>query len=297
MMVDVKRCVVLVGLVAVTISATLGAQQRVEARREIAPNGTVSIDVPRGSIRVVAWERDEVRVTGTVDHRSAALELSGRGSRVMVEIDVDRGSAFQVDAHLEIRVPRTSRVIVETHSGGIEISGVEGRVTAESVSGSVDVDGSPTEISVETVSGSIRLDVATERTYAGSVSGSISVRGARGVISAESVSGRIDVRGDEFRRASLESNSGQLRFAGSLDASGSFEFYSHSGTVVLQIPDNVRADFDISTYSGSIINGFGQRAQRTSEHGPGRELRFSINGGGADVVIETFSGTVRLIKQ
>ena len=58
--------------------------------------------------------------------------------------------------------------------------------------------------------------------------------------------------------------------------------------------DELDADFYIETYSGSIKNDIGPEARRSSEYGPGRELRFTSGGGGARVSIESFSGSVKL---
>jgi predicted membrane protein len=70
-----------------------------------------------------------------------------------------------------------------------------------------------------------------------------------------------------------------------------------SGSIDLFLPADVAADFDVSTFSGSIRNDFGPAARRTSEYIPGKELSFTSGKGGARVVAKSFSGAVNLRKR
>ena len=61
--------------------------------------------------------------------------------------------------------------------------------------------------------------------------------------------------------------------------------------------EEMNADFYVETYSGSIKNQIGPSPTRADDYGPGKELRFSSGTGGARVSIESFSGSVKLIKR
>ena len=73
-----------------------------------------------------------------------------------------------------------------------------------------------------------------------------------------------------------------------------FNIESMSGSVTLLVPASVSADFDISTFSGSIDNDIGPSAERTSKFTPEKELSFSTGGGGATISIESFSGSIKI---
>ena len=45
------------------------------------PDGEVSIELIAGSVLIVGWERNEVRVTGTVGDDVKEVDISSRGGR------------------------------------------------------------------------------------------------------------------------------------------------------------------------------------------------------------------------
>jgi len=64
-----------------------------------------------------------------------------------------------------------------------------------------------------------------------------------------------------------------------VEKGGSLAFYSHDGTIELRLPKEISADFEIATIEGKIRN----------ELDAGR-----TGGGGANVSVTTFSGTIVL---
>jgi hypothetical protein len=62
----------------------------------------------------------------------------------------------------------------------------------------------------------------------------------------------------------------------------------------VELPRGIDADFDVSTFSGRIVNALGPEAQRTSEYAPGYELHFSLGSGSADIDISSFSGDITI---
>lgn len=80
----------------------------------------------------------------------------------------------------------------------------------------------------------------------------------------------------------------------SIPAVAEIEVETVSGDVELEgaIPS---ASIRVNTFSGRIENNLsGDRAQRTSEHTPGKELDLVVGGGAARVSIDSFSGKVIL---
>jgi len=59
----------------------------------------------------------------------------------------------------------------------------------------------------------------------------------------------------------------------------------------------VSADFEASTFNGSIHNDFGQKASRTSKYAPGKELEFSNGEGDAEVELNSFNGDINIRKK
>ena len=107
------------------------------------------------------------------------------------------------------------------------------------------------------------------------------------------VSGSLEVSCEGLTNGELEAVSGSIRFDGSLAEQGRLSASSHSGDVVLSLPADSSALFDLSSFSGSIANGLGP-APTKRRHGPGSELSFRLGSGSARVSAESFSGDVTL---
>src|SRR5215213_5714597 len=91
-----------------------------------------------GKIEVVAWEKNTVRVTATMESRSARMEPEATADGV--RIDVRRDNREDVgDINFTIRVPFNSTVDISTMSGGIIIRNVRGEMVRAHVTSEGDI--------------------------------------------------------------------------------------------------------------------------------------------------------------
>lgn len=308
------KAAVVVATVALAVPSLAPAAQRaVEERRPAAPDAVVEVSNLAGSVQVTGWQRDEVEVTGTLGEGVERLDVTGDEGHIRIEVVLPerawrgRFGKDLGDAHLTIRMPRLGELEVETVSADIAVSGLTGRAELESVSGAIRVEGAPEEVEAQSVSGSVdvALSEITRRTSARSVSGSVAIRGARGTVEASTVSGTVEVAGDGAvqvagrgpQRANLESVSGTLRYEAGFAPGGSYQLKSFSGSVRVAIPEAAAARVQVTTFSGEIDSDFGQEPRRTSRHAPGKELTFTLGGGGAQVKIESFSGRIEIRRR
>lgn len=286
------------GLVAIALplaARDLGAQQQVDRGWRLARDGVVRVHNYWGSTRVVGWDRDSVSVTGTAE---AGLEFRGGGAAAGVKMfvegqETDRGGA----AALLIRVPSTARVWVKSAGASVEVAGVRGGVDVTTVGGDIRVTGSPRELSAESMQGAVELDVSSPWVRARTAGGAITLRGASEDVAATTVSGRLVAEMSGLRRARLETVSGDLRFAGTVDRDGSLVAETHSGAVDLALPADIGADFAIQTVAAPIENTLTSRRALASRQRGGEELVFSTREGGAQVTVRSFKGRVRVMKR
>lgn len=270
------------------------AQQTVERSRPAAADGQVEIENLAGTVRVEAWDRNEVSLAARLGRGVEAVDFEGNGSTTRIRVVYPRrGNSDGSD--LVVRVPAGSRVKVEGVSANVTVDNVRGAVEAESVSGNVSVTGSATRaVKAESVSGNVEVRSGTDDLRAQSVSGRIDVAGATGFIEAETTSGDIRVDARQASRVSLHSVSGAVHYRGSLHETGSVDIESFSGTVDFAVPAGTRGDFEASTFSGSIDNDFNDERPRTERRGPGSDLEFSTGSRGAQIELNSFSGTIRI---
>ena len=115
------------------------AQKRFSRDYPARPDIRLQLLNRSGRIEVVAWEKNTVRVTATMESRSAKMEpeVSGDG----VRIDVRRGNREDVgDINFTIRVPYNSTVDISTMSGGIVIRDVRGEMVRAHVTSEGDIE-------------------------------------------------------------------------------------------------------------------------------------------------------------
>lgn len=251
------KWIVLTGLLLGPLPPAL-AERAIDESRPATGDGRVEIENVSGSIEVVGWDKDEVRVSGTVADDVEKVAIATSGKVIEISVILPRNS-HHGSANLRIEVPRSSGVSVETVSADITLSELSGEIEAESVSGGIRVGGSITEIE------------------------------------AESVSGDIEVRSTAtLDRGEFETVSGDLELSGALSASGRFSFESVSGDVVLDLPSGAGADLEVESFSGSIRGDVPSNERRSGSPGRGSAVEFSVGAGGGRVRVQTFSGDVEV---
>ena len=294
-----KALIKTIALSLLLAHAPMWAAQQIDESRPVDPDARVEIDIISGSIRVTGWDRDEIVIRGTVGDDVEALEVSGSGDRISIDLDIpdNWGSRHKnIDANLEISAPTGIRLEVDTISASIDVGELTGTAELASVSGSISLSGALERAAVETVSGSIQVKGGQTRVETESVSGSITLEGVSESVEAATVSGRIKVTADSVDRARFESVAGSIEFRGSLNTGARLDAEIHSGNVVLELPADTSARFEVETFSGSIENQFGPAAERSDRYTPGKWLKFTTGDGNAQINVESFSGTVELKK-
>ena len=204
---------------------------------------------------------------------------------------------------LEVRVPLASHVAVRTREGMVEISRVSGAVDLESATGDLRIDDDPRFVYARSVGGDVEITGRSKVMRASSVAGAVTVDHAAGYVEVSTVSGPVRLSGRNLWEGRIQTVSGDIRFEGDFQESGSFAFDSNSGRIELVLSPHVRADFDVSAYAGRVETELGDAAvsgaggtgpDGTSAADPEHERVFSLNGGGTRLHVRTFKGTVRI---
>jgi DUF4097 and DUF4098 domain-containing protein YvlB len=317
---------------AVLVTAGAGgaaAQQQVSETRSASADGSVEVHATDGQVRVVGWDRNEVRVTGTLNSPADRLEVENEEGMVVVRV-VRRDGEHHGNSggNLEIRIParsdlelhstsadasvtgvhgstevntvsgsitisggRADEVTAATRSGEVNITAQAERVEAVSVSGSVRVGGTVSDrVEATSVSGEVTVDASAGQVEASSVSGGVTVRSMRGRAELNSVSGDLRITGRNLS-GSMQTVSGGIVLVGDLDSSGTLELTSHSGDVLLQLSPGASLSLEAGTFSGGIEADYpGARVTRVSR----REARVQVGSGSTRVEVHTFSGSVKL---
>src|ERR1044072_1725552 len=113
----------LVFVAAFAASPQALAQRRLTREYPAQPNVSVKLLNRSGTIEVLAWDKRAVRVTATMESRSAKMEPEVNGNGVT--IDVRRDNREDVgDINFRVQVPANSTVDISTMTRNITIRNV-----------------------------------------------------------------------------------------------------------------------------------------------------------------------------
>ena len=175
-----------------------------------------------------------------------------------------------------ISLPRGAAVNVNSVSGDMKVSNVDGALRAETVSGDVTITSAGQLEAAKTVSGDVTVQTAgsTGDVSAASVSGNVIMRSVKArSIDLNSVSGDVKLTDLTADRVKANSISGDMGFTGPLAKGGRYMFQSHSGDVTVTIGSQVGFELNASSFSGDITSAFeltaqGRRRERSHEPAP-----------------------------
>ena len=228
-------------LLALSLAPNALAQRRFTREYPTQSNIRVQLLNRSGKIEVVAWDKNSVRVTATMESSSAKMTPEVTGDSVT--IDVRRDNREDVgDINFLIRVPADSTVDISTMSGGIVIRNVHGQMVRAHVTseGDIELTGIRAQtVMAENTVGNILFDAELLRggTYVlNSTQGDIQLR-----ISAEA----------GFRLMAVAPHTRNIELNG-FTQMGEFEFINEKRKVVGKVGDG-GASLSTTNGRGSIV--------------------------------------------
>ena len=294
--------VLTLALCAALSSAPLFAATPINETRPLDARGTLEIDNLKGRIQVQAWDRNEVRVTGTLGDGVEKLIVEGDRGHLEVKVQYpERIGSWRGDrtgpTDLRLMVPLQANLEIESVSADISVDGVApGDLEIDSVSGNITVAAAPARARIESVSGDLRLTLNTGKASSESVSGDVRLSGRLdGEVKVETVSGdiHVDSRGEQLRRLSTGTVSGDADIRIALATGGQLRSESVSGDVRLRLPKGTSARLEGETFSGDL------RAPDAKIHreefGPGATIEARYGSGSGEIHLESFSGDAILV--
>ena len=287
---------VLVVVSALTIASSAShAQTKLNRGLQLDATGAVRIANLVGSVKVTGWKRDSVAVRGTLGKGNHIFMGGGHsGMKMFIEGEDERNPSA---SDIEVMVPTSAKVWVKTATATIDVSGVTGSLDLYVVGGKITVRGSPADVNAEAIDGAITIVGDPAWVRAKSASGDVSLDGSSPDVTISTVSGKIDVDGTRFEKATFESVTGSVRFAGSFARGGQVNFDSHSGSIEIGVPAGSPADFDVTSIAGSIANKLTSTRPLPGRYGRGAELVTSSGSGGTRVVVRSFKGPIVLLAK
>jgi hypothetical protein len=243
-----------------------------------------------GSIDIRGWDRPEVRIE--VEKRGSDKALldqievvaEQKGNQITLEARRPQSAKYAFgmletvsrSAKLTASVPAGSNLTLSTGDGNITIERVKGRIdvrTSEGAINGLDISG---DISARTDGGNVRMESVDGRCDIVTGDGSVTVGGRLDLLRARSGDGSLTLR---IQPASRVAETWSLQ--------------TDDGNIVMYLPDNLDADIDAETGSGSAKaeNALLSKADLDRER---RALRGTLGSGGQIVRLRTNDGSIIL---
>ena len=138
-----SRVAVFVSLIllsALSLSS-VNAQQRLSKRYPTGKNVRIELKNISGTITVESWNRDEVKLTATLESPKANLVPRQTSDALIVDVRADnRGRSDVGNVNFNLQVPINSSVDLETMRGQITVTNIHGGMVRAHVSSEGDIE-------------------------------------------------------------------------------------------------------------------------------------------------------------
>ena len=284
-------------------------EEKLEKTLDLARDGKVIVGNVSGSIEIKTWNRAQVQIDALKKSRAATLakakenadkvkiEISEENSTVRIETVYPKGNnkGLSVSVYYVLTIPEEAAINAITVSGDVTLADIGGDIKAKSTSGDVVLTGAKEGAILSTTSGDVKAKNVEGDVDLHTVSGDVIADSVNGSVEADTVSGNVeltDITGADEVEGST--TSGRVSYEGEISSSGYYHLKSHSGRIEFVVPAGAAFDVDARTFSGSINSEFEITVLGKIDK---KSLRGSINGGGAEVELQAFSGNIYLKKK
>ena len=285
-----------------TRTLAIGANGSLELKNVV---GDITVKAGSGreaSVEIVRTSRGRTDADAKLGLQRVTAEVSTRGNRGTVEVEYpeERRPPYYVSVAFNVIAPAGARVMVQTITGNVTLTGIKGETSVNTTTGNVEVSQAADLTAAHTVTG--KLVVRESQSSAldvGTMNGSVqlsSVKAKRLEIS--SVTGPISANDVHAGGVEASCMSCDMEYSGSVVSGGTYEFTAHNGAIRLGLSGAF--DFAGHSFSGKVdadpARGIkpGLNSERVGL-GPRRQmLRGTVGGGGASVEATTFSGDIKV---
>lgn len=222
----------------------------------LSADGRVSLENINGSVRVSAWDRNEVKVDAV--KRAYTRE---RLAEAKIEVTASAGSI-----HIKTEYPERNQTFTDDNYGR--------RNNPATVEYTLTVPKGARLDAIELINGGLEITGVAGDVKASSINGRVTARGLAGEARLSTINGRLDAVFDR------------------LDQSKPITLNSVNGSVTVTLPSDANAELKASTVHGGIRNDFGLPVRRGKY--VGRDLAGRLGQGGARVKLSNVNGSINI---
>lgn len=256
----------------------------------VRPGTRVEVHNLGGDIIVRTWDRNAVRIQAQHSSRER-VEIGYGGVVLQISASSRRGAPRSVDYTLTVPVAMDLN-LSGTYSD-ISVGGSGGRINVETIQGDVTVRGGGALVTLHSVGGDVDVSGVRGRLEASSTNGAVSVEDVEGEVYAETTNGDVLLEGIRSDNVSATTVNGDVVYRGTISDDGQYRLSTHNGDVTVTVPTGTNATVTVSTFSGDFESDFPVTLGPSRQ---GKRFTFTIGSGRATMELESFQGSIRLIR-
>jgi DUF4097 and DUF4098 domain-containing protein YvlB len=268
----------------------LALLQQIDSTVPVGRGQRLEVNAFAGEIAVSVWNRDAMRVQAD-DDGSTEIEIDRTATTVSVRSVGRHGPPSEVD--LRITVPAWMPLDLSGVNTEITVAGTRAGISAETVQGDISAKGGDGLVSLRSVQGSVSLTGAKGRLELHSVNADVEVSSSSGEVNAETVNGDVTLDAVDATSVTATSLNGDVAYNGPIKSSGRYALSTHNGDVTVTVAEGTSASVSVSTFNGEFASAFPVTLTETRK---GKHFTFTIGGGSAQVTLESFQGTIELVR-
>jgi opacity protein-like surface antigen len=221
------------------------------------------------------------------------LEIQGVGGDIRALASDDATAHVTADRFGRRSDPTSVRIEVVEHAGGITICAVYPTPPNAREENECRPGGGRNSTSRNDVQVDFTVRVPAGVRFAGhTVNGDVDADGIGADVKAGTVNGNVDIRTTGFAEARTVNGNISCRL-GRSSFENAVEFETVNGSITIEMPEGLNADFSASTVNGSIDSDFPILVTGKVSR---RSLRGAIGSGGPELRLSTVNGSIRLRK-
>jgi DUF4097 and DUF4098 domain-containing protein YvlB len=276
--------------VLLTGTLALSPTVQVDTTLNVVRGQRLNVNAYAGEVTVHAWNRNAVRIEASGADQDQ-LEISSSPTGVSIRTQGRHGPPEEIK--IRISAPAWIGLNLAGVNTNAKVEGIRAPISVETVEGEVDVTGGESLISLRSVQGSVRLRGARGRINVNSVNEDVEIANSSGDVAAQTVNGEILLQGVDASSVDANTVNGDISYSGPIRSNGRYALSTHNGDLTLTVPEGTSAGVAVSTFSGEFESEFPVPLRDTRK---GKGFNFTLGSGSAQVTLESFQGTIRLVR-
>ena len=250
---------------------------------EVGAQPRLSVRNVAGRVAVRAGESGMIELRAVKHGRPEDIETT----RIEMEQQGDHLSVMTREVDVVFAIGRHRRLCAVDYSIVVP-TGCE--VEVHAVSAEVRVRDTQAPVSLETVSGAIEVVGVVGDCRVKTVSGPATIGEIAGALHGQSVSGDLEINRATLQSFDLQTVSGDIIVDTPLSTGQRYRAHTVSGDLRLRVPGDTGATIRLKTVSGSLRSSLPAQIH----HADRRHWQGTINGGGAEVEMDSVSGDLTI---